>query len=216
MVEIIEIFLGAMIVGFSGALVPGPMLTLTISSVAQKGFWSSFFISLGHSILELVVVVSFFLGILKYLDNQLVMKIIGILGGLFLLYLGADLIYSVFKKKIKLNLNPSLDKINIDRKYSFNFMLKGAVVSLINPYWYIWWVSIGAAFMIKSVKFNIIGVSSFFFGHISADFIWFMFIGFLITSGKRFFNQKVYKTILVICALFLFYLGIKFIIDFLG
>ncbi len=216
MIELVEIFFGAMVVGFSGALVPGPMLTLTISSVAQKGFWSSFFISLGHSILELLVVISFFLGILKYLDNQIIIKIVGILGGLFLLYLGADILYSVFKKKIKLNLDPGLNKKNIDIKYSFNFMLKGAIVSLINPYWYVWWISIGAAFMIKSVKFNLIGVSSFYLGHISADFIWFMFVGFLISSGKKFFNQKIYKTILIICAIFLFYLGIKFLIDFIS
>jgi len=215
MAELAEIFIGAMVVGFSGALVPGPMLTLTITSVAQKGFWASFYISLGHSILELLLVLSFFLGILKYLDNQLLMKIIGILGGLFLLYLGGDLIYSVFRKKITIDLSRPKGKTAPGKYYSANFMLKGAVVSLINPYWYIWWVSIGAAFMIKSVKLNIAGVSSFFFGHISADFIWFMFIGFLVNSGKRFLNQKVYRTILFLCASFLVYLGIKFIVDFI-
>ncbi|MGM0366141.1 MAG: LysE family transporter [Actinomycetota bacterium] len=216
MAELAEIFVGAMVVGFSGALVPGPMLTLTISSVAQKGFWASFYISLGHSVLELLLILSFFMGILKLLDNQLLMKIIGILGGLFLLYLGGNLIYSVFKKKISIDLSRPKGKINPEKYYSANFMLKGAMVSLINPYWYIWWVSIGAAFMIRSVKFNIAGVSSFFLGHISADFIWFMFIGFLVNSGRRFLNQKVYRIILVLCAAFLIYLGIKFIIDFVG
>ena len=70
--EMVEIFFGAMVVGFSGALVPGPMLTLVISSVAEKGFWTSFFIVVGHVILELVVVAAFFLGLLRYLENPLV------------------------------------------------------------------------------------------------------------------------------------------------
>jgi len=81
--EIYQIFIGSMVVAFSGALVPGPMLTLVISSVAKKGFWTSFFIVVGHSLLELVVVISFFFGILKYLDNPFIAKIIGILGGCF-------------------------------------------------------------------------------------------------------------------------------------
>ncbi|MDD3776780.1 MAG: LysE family transporter [Actinomycetota bacterium] len=215
MIAIAEIFLGAMVVGFSGAMVPGPMFTLTVTGVAQRGFWASFFISLGHSILELLLVISFFLGILRYLDNPLLMKVIGILGGFFLLYLGGQLIYSVLKKKVAIEWQTDEAKPLAPRFYAANFMLKGAMVSLINPYWYIWWVSIGAAFMIKAMQYNIAGVSSFFFGHISADFIWFMFVGFLVSTGKRFLNLKVYRIILILCALFLLYLGIKFIMDFL-
>ncbi len=70
-------------------------------------------------------------------------------------------------------------------------ILKGILVSLMNPYWYIWWISIGAAFIIKSGKFELGGVTAFFTGHISADFIWYLFIGFLISTGRRFFNQKI-------------------------
>ena len=92
-------------------------------------------------------------------------------------------------------------------------ILKGILVSLMNPYWYIWWISIGAAFIIKSVKFDLGGVTAFFTGHISADFIWYFFIGFLISTGRRFFNQKIYNGILIACSLFLFYLGIRFIVD---
>jgi threonine/homoserine/homoserine lactone efflux protein len=92
-------------------------------------------------------------------------------------------------------------------------IMKGVLVSLMNPYWYIWWISIGAAFIIKSVKFDAGGVTAFFTGHISADFIWYLFIGFLISTGRRFLNQKIYNGILITCSLFLFYLGIRFIVD---
>ena len=97
--ELFEIFFGAMVVGFSGALTPGPMLTLVISSTAEKGFWTSFFIVVGHALLELLVVVAFFLGLIRYLENPLIAKIIGIVGGVFLLYLGVDILVSVIRKK---------------------------------------------------------------------------------------------------------------------
>ncbi|OPL17507.1 MAG: hypothetical protein AVO38_00545 [delta proteobacterium ML8_D] len=211
--DIFQIFFGSMVVAFSGALVPGPMLTLVISSVAKKGFWISFFIVLGHALLELIVVIFFFLGILKFLDNPLITKIISILGGTFLLYMGIDIIVSIFKKKFTLDFKSALKKKTITGKSGGTAILKGVIISLVNPYWFIWWLSIGAAFLLKSVEFNLTGISFFYIGHISADFIWYLSIGFLISSGRRFFNQKIYNSILIACSIFLFYLGIKFIVE---
>src|SRR3972149_8273938 len=211
--EVYQIFIRAMIGAFSGALVPGPMLTLVISSVARKGFWTSFFIVVGHSLLELVVVIGFFLGILKFLDNPLIAKIIGLLGGIFLLYMGIDIVVSIFKKKFTIDFKSVLEQRTITGKSTMTVIFKGILISLMNPYWFIWWISIGAAFLLKSVKFNITGISSFYIGHIRADFIWYLFIGFLVNTGRRFFNQKIYNGILIACSIFLFYLGIRFIIE---
>ncbi len=211
--SIYQIFIGSLLVAFSGALVPGPMLTLVISSVAEKGFWTSFFIVVGHSLLELLVVISFFLGVLKCLENPLIVKIIAILGGVFLLYLGVDIIISIFRKKYIIDFKSIVKKRTITGKSTVIVILKGVLISLMNPYWYIWWITIGAAFIIKSVEFNIPGISSFYLGHISADFIWYLFIGFLINTGRKFFNQKIYNGILAACSIFLFYLGIRFIIE---
>jgi len=211
--EVYQIFIGSMIVAFSGALVPGPMLTLVISSVARKGFWTSFFIVVGHSLLELVVVIGFFLGILKFLDNPLIARIIGLLGGIFLLYMGIDIVVSIFKKKFTIDFKSVLKQRTITGKSTITVIFKGILISLMNPYWFIWWISIGAAFLLKSVEFNMAGISSFYIGHISADFIWYLFIGFLVNTGRRFFNQKIYNGILIACSIFLFYLGIRFIIE---
>ena len=214
MSEVIQIFIGSIIVAFSGAAAPGPMLTLVITSVAEKGFWTSFFIVLGHCILELFVVISFVLGILKYLNNPLLLKIIGLIGGIFLLYLGGNILYSVFRKKIKVDFKSTIKKNSMNKKSIFIITLKGIMISLMNPYWYIWWISIGAAFLIRSVNFNTIGITSFYIGHISADFIWYLFIGFLVSTGRKFFNQKIYNGILISCSLFLFYLAVRFIMNF--
>ena len=215
MSEIIQLFFGSMVVAFSGALVPGPMFTLVVTSVAQKGFWTSLFIVIGHSILELAVVISFYLGVLKYLDKPIILKIISLLGGIFLIYMGISIVVSIFRKKTKLDLDSNILRNSLTKKSLTVIVAKGILISLANPYWYIWWLSIGAAFMLKSVKFNISGISLFYIGHISADFIWYLFIGFIVSTGRRFFNQKVYIAILIICSLFLFYLGIRFILDFI-
>ncbi len=211
---ITEIFFGSLLVAFSGALVPGPMFTLVVTSVAQKGFWTSFFIVVGHSILELIIVILFFLGILKYLDNPIIVRIISILGGVFLLYMAASIIYSVVRKRMILDLDKKNIKKNLGTKNTFIIVGNGILISLANPYWYVWWLTIGAAFMVRSVTMSFGGVSAFYVGHILADFIWYLFIGFIISTGRRFFNQKIYNGILIACSAFLVYLGIRFIVDF--
>jgi threonine/homoserine/homoserine lactone efflux protein len=214
--EIAEIFFGALVVAFTGALMPGPMLTLVITSVAQKGFWTAFFIVVGHAALELAVVISFYLGILKYLDNPTVIKVISILGGAFLIYMAISIIVSVLRKKITLDLQNRKMGTPLGTKNTFIIVGKGVLISLANPYWYIWWLTIGATFMIKSVSYSFAGVSSFYVGHILADFIWYLLVGFIISTGRRFFNQKVYIAILLVCSAFLLYLGVKFILDFVS
>ena len=213
--EVIQIFFGSLIVAFSGALMPGPMLTLVIASVAQKGFWTSVFIVIGHSILELLIVISFYLGVLKYLDNPLVIKIISIVGGAFLIYMAVSIIVSIARKKIKLDLDAKSIAKNLGTKNTFIITGKGILISLANPYWYVWWLTIGATFMIKSVQHSFGGVAFFYTGHILADFIWYLFVGFLVSTGRRFFNQKIYIGILIVCSLFLLYLGVRFIVDFI-
>jgi threonine/homoserine/homoserine lactone efflux protein len=213
--EIAQIFFGSLMVAFTGALMPGPMLTLVISSVAQKGFKTAVFIVLGHSVLELLIVASFYLGVLKYLDNALAVKIISVVGGAFLIYMAVSIIVSVVRKKIKLDLDTKNITQNLGVKGTLIITGKGILISLANPYWYVWWMTIGAAFMVKSVQHSFGGVASFYTGHILADFIWYLFVGFLISTGRRFFNQKVYIGILIACSLFLLYLGIRFIADFM-
>jgi threonine/homoserine/homoserine lactone efflux protein len=213
--EIVQIFFGSLLVAFTGALMPGPMLTLVISSVAQKGFWTSVFIVIGHSVLELLIVAGFYLGVLKYLDSPLVIKIISITGGAFLIYMAISIIVSVARKKIKLDLDSKRIAQNLGTRNSFIITGKGILISLANPYWYVWWLTIGASFMVKSVQHSFGGVASFYTGHILADFIWYLFVGFLISTGRRFFNQKVYIGILIACSIFLLYLGIRFIADFM-
>ena len=213
--EIIQIFFGSLIVAFTGALMPGPMLTLVITSVAQKGFWTSVFIVIGHSILELLIVISFYLGVLKYLDNPLVIKIISIVGGAFLIYMAVSIIVSIARRRIKLDLDAKSIAKNLGTKNTFIITGKGILISLANPYWYVWWLTIGATFMIKSVQHSFGGVAFFYTGHILADFIWYLFVGFLVSTGRRFFNQKIYIGILIVCSLFLLYLGVRFIVDFI-
>jgi len=136
--EISFIFLSALLVGFSGAIVPGPMFTMIITNSASKGFRSAVFTSIGHAFIELMILLLFLGGLLKYLNNIVVIKIIGISGGAALLYLAYDLINSSLRNKLKFEYNKEdLSKNKPKKNINISF-LQGIFVSVINPYWYVW------------------------------------------------------------------------------
>ena len=56
------IFLTSLAIGFSGAVSPGPLLTYTITESLKKGFIAGPLISVGHALIELVLVIVFALG----------------------------------------------------------------------------------------------------------------------------------------------------------
>jgi threonine/homoserine/homoserine lactone efflux protein len=194
----------AFIVGLTGALMPGPMLALTISQATRYGFWAGPLIVLGHGILELVLVIALVLGLSQVIGNQLVLSIVGIIGGLVLIYMG----FTTAKQGWQ---NAILPLSSTDNTQNRKLVFSGIMVSLSNPYWTMWWATIGLTYLLWSAKLGVTGVATFFTSHISADLIWYAFISFIVVKGRKMINDGVYRWFLIICGLALVGLGVYFI-----
>ena len=77
-------------------------------------------------------------------------------------------------------------------------------------YWFLWWANRHSLYN-KSLKFGLLGVMLFFLGHILADFLWLFSVSAAITAGKKVFNDRVYRFIMMLCGLFLILLAFYFI-----
>ena len=202
----IPLFFYSLGVAFSGAAMPGPLLVLTIDQVTKKGFWASPVIIIGHSILEITIVIGLVFGIGRFLGNDIVQGIIGIAGGSFLIWMGVGMLKSLPKITLKLEIGSQNSKSMVE-----NPVIGGILLSLSNPYWIIWWVTIGMAMLTKANALGRTGVAVFYFGHILGDFVWYGFIALMLTLGKRLINDKTYKVLIAICAVFVIFLGVVFI-----
>ncbi len=200
---LIAIFSSAFLIGFSGALMPGPMFALVLSGSSKSGFKAGPLTVLGHGILELALVIGLVLGLGSLLQNETVFKIIGIVGGAVLVYLGIDMIRSIRQAKI------DLEKGGKDPGKSLIF--HGIIASLSNPYWIMWWATIGMALILSASKYKLWGVIVFFIGHILSDLVWYSSVSFAVDRGRKFLSQKVYKGIIAVCGVFLIGFGIYFI-----
>jgi len=189
------IFFSSFIIAMSGALMPGPLLTVTISESTRRGAIAGPLMILGHGILELALVLALLAGLAPLLMREDVFIGIALAGGCILMWMAV----SMFKSIPGLHLNLVAD----EKKKSRNLILAGILFSLANPYWTIWWASIGLGYILHSVKFGVLGVAAFYLGHILADLAWYAFISVGVAKGRRFFSDTVYRRLIGGCASFL-------------
>ncbi len=196
------IFCTSFILALSGALMPGPLLTVTVSESSRRGAHVGPMMIFGHSLLELALVIALLSGLAPFLVRDDVFIFISLAGGAVLLWMGTTMLRSL----------PQLSLVTTkgDGK-SRNLLLTGIVLSAANPYWLIWWASIGLGYIMYSMKFGLLGVAAFFFGHILADLAWYCLISFGIAKGRRFFSDKLYRRMIGACAVFLLFFSCWFL-----
>jgi threonine/homoserine/homoserine lactone efflux protein len=201
------LFASAFVVGLSGALMPGPLLTVTIAESARRGFKAGPLIALGHAMLELALIIALLAGLSFYLQQPMVTMVISLLGGAFLVFLGLNMIGDVSRGRVSLegSGNSSARGINMHP------LVAGILVSLGNPFWSVWWATIGLTYLTVALKSGTAGVASFYSGHILADLLWYSLIAAAVAGGRRFLQPKVYQIIIAFCGIFLIGLGGYFI-----
>jgi len=201
------IFITSFTVALSGAMMPGPVLAITISESARSGFWAGPKIILGHAILELAVVTALALGLSRFIASNQVSAVIGLIGGGILLAMGAI--------AVKQGLSNTTMPTAADGKAGRNgrIILSGILGSMSNPYWFIWWITLGTVYLIWALGLGVAGIASFFTGHILADLSWYALVAFIVATGRKIMNDRVYRWLLGMCGLGLLALGIHFIVS---
>lgn len=212
------IFSFSFLVALTGAMAPGPLLTYTIIQsvrTERRGYLMGVWVIIGHALLEMGIVIFLLLGFSFVLKNVMVVRIIGTIGGIILAWFGADIILNVYKGNISTSFlgasNPSENNpAGLERKGLNNPVLGGVLVSMSNPYWWVWWATIGFAFMIQfDISFqNWPRLLAFFVGHEAGDLIWYVFVSVLAFFGIRHLNKKAYYIILAGCGVFMILFGL--------
>ena len=143
-------------------------------------------------------------------------KIIGIVGAVLLLYMGVALIRETVRGgtiDLEEGTDPPKEKRSLIAR--LNPVLAGALVSMGNPYWWIWWVTIGSAFLVRyEITLALWQVLlGFFIGYEIGDLGWFSAVSISLHFGRRSIPRGVTTGIFAACGVAIIgfgaYLGIS-------
>lgn len=193
-VTLLTIFTTSFVLALSGALMPGPVFSVTVSESSRRGASAGPLMIFGHSLLELTLVIALLAGLGPFLGRDEVFSAISLIGGVILLWMAV----SMFKELPTLTLSTEHSG-----EKQRNLILAGILLSIANPYWFIWWATIGLGYIMYSVTYGYVGVAVFFAGHILGDLAWYSLISFGVAKGKRFFSDIFYRRLIFTCASFL-------------
>ena len=94
------VFLTALVVGYSGALVPGPLLTLVVAESAREGPHVGPLSMIGHALLELVLLGGLALGLTQVLAGSTVPALIALFGGAIMVWMGAGMLRDGVRNRV--------------------------------------------------------------------------------------------------------------------
>jgi threonine/homoserine/homoserine lactone efflux protein len=202
---IARLFLLSFITGFSGAIMPGPLLVSVIEQTTVQGFRAVVGLIAGHALLELVIVALLVLGLQRVLQRSRVRGAIGLIGGTALVYMGVDMLRSVGHVSLDLNMMAHA-------AFSWPQLIAfGALISIANPYFTGWWATIGMGQLAQMAPRTVTEYGAFYVGHELSDFTWYAFVGLLIVTGRRWLTDGIFHGLIIICAGIIVALGLMFL-----
>lgn len=202
------IFGTSFVVGLSGAVTPGPLLAINIREAARRGFWAGPLLVAGHAIAEAVIVVALAWGLSQVLESRLVAGSIGVVGGLFLTWMGVSILRQARRAELPSAADGSAGVP------THRLILAGVLISVANPFWLVWWATAGAEFLIWSLTAaSVVGVIVFYIGHILSDLGWYSLVSLFVAKGRRLMSLRVYRGLLAFCGIALLGLGCYFLIS---
>ncbi len=203
------IFGVALATGFSGAVVPGSLLAVVVRETLHRGWSAGPIMMIGHGILELGAIALLLTGLIKFARSARVQAAIGLVGAAVLLFLGFQTLLVPGEAGAALRSAAAGGSGGAGCAWLVGL---GALMSMANPYWWLWWATIGAAHSQWAVQRGKTGAGTYYVGHILSDVLWYSAVSIAVGASGSLLSAAAVKGIYVACGIFLLGLGVLFAI----
>jgi threonine/homoserine/homoserine lactone efflux protein len=191
---------GAAVISLSGVMAPGPVTAVTIGKGGQSPH-SGALIAVGHGIVEIPLMILLALGIGRFLADPTVKLVFGVLGGLVLLYMAVGLLRDAGRPAVAAT------------SFAGSPLAAGILLSLGNPYFFLWWATVGVALILQSWAFGLAGFVALCITHWLCDFTWDYFLSAMSFAGGKFFGKWFQRAVFAVCGAALLAFGGWFLYD---
>ncbi len=207
--DISQFIITVILVTVSGALAPGPLFFATLTHGSQSGIKTGLVFSLSHTVIEFFLIMLLAASLLTVVNEPFVKQTIGIIGGIVLIIFGIMQLRNVMKH----NIGEYTSKLSGTKR----LFLVGMAFTGLNPYFIIWWLTVGAQLILLSLEFaSFVGVIFMYICHVWMDYAWLIAISYFSKKGSNIIGIKWYQPLLGLFGIILIYFGVQFIADASG
>ena len=204
---LLDIGLQIILVSVSGVLSPGPLFFANLVLSKNGGFWSGIKIAIGHTIVELPVVILYSIPLIIFTSQSVTFSInfISFIGGISLIAFGILFVVKIISKNNKHNY--IIESSRIEKP-----VITGMLFTGINPFFFLWWISVGIKLISDSIALlgYPIGIAFLFLVHVWMDYAWLGLTSYFASRGISVLRSQYHKFIILILTIPLFYYGINF------
>jgi len=186
-------------VSLSGVMMPGPVTAAAVV-MGVRNRWAGALMAIGHGIIEFPLIVLITLGMKEIIESTPVKIIIGLAGGTFLIIMAVQMLR-----------NPeSANKPQVTVSKSAP-LLAGVILSGGNPYFFVWWATVGLALATTATGLGVWAFVLFAIVHWLCDLVWLEALSWASFKGSVLLNPRRQRIVLVVCAIVLLGFGALFI-----
>ena len=208
--NVIDFAAQVIFISVSGVLSPGPLFFANLIYGSKEGVYSGVKIASGHAIVELLLVILLAAGIFGFSSFKLtseIIRIIGLVGGTAIIIFSISQITNIIKRRRYIDVANDKNK----RRYSYSSKISnkgrrlerpfiiGLTFSALNPFFIIWWLTVGLKLISDSVYlFGIVeGILILFSFHIWMDYTWLSVTAYLMSKGRLILKERLYQYFLL-------------------
>ena len=196
----LPILLSLVVISFSGVMAPGPMFAVTLAK-SYKSPLAGVWISLGHAVIEVPLILLIYFGFAQFFQNSIVQLVLGIVGGSMIIWLGVGM----FRARVGV--------VQKGKDLPYNAFVAGILTSALNPFFLVWWATIGSMLIMKFLGFGTTGLVVFITVHWLCDLIWLSLVSVLIYRTHALWGKRLQEWIFIACSLLLVGFGGWFLVS---
>ncbi len=196
----LPVLLSVVVISFSGVMMPGPMFAVTLAK-SFRSPWAGVQISLGHAVIEVPLILLIYLGFARFFENSIVQLVLSLLGGCMVLWLGIVM----FRARARMVLE--------GQDLPYGAFTAGILTSVLNPFFLLWWATIGSMLIMRIFDFGIAGLVVFVVVHWLCDLVWLSLVSVVVYRTRSLWGRRAQQWVFIASSLLLGGFGIWFVVS---
>ena len=196
----LPILLSVVVISLSGVMAPGPMFAVTLAK-SYRSPWAGTWIALGHAVIEVPLILLIYFGFAQFFQNSVVQLGLSIAGGGMIFWLGI----AMFRARTEV--------VHQGKDLPYNAFVAGILTSGFNPFFLVWWATIGSMLIMRFLEFGTAGLMVFIVAHWLVDLVWLSLVSSLVYRTRSLWGRKFHEWLFIACSLLLVGFGAWFVVS---